>query len=251
MTSDNSASSMTLGAGARRTGDEIVAVRRLGFWSSAISAALSAAYLVMLITFFGTQGFIFPPSPVVQLTAGVITFLTAPTLLVVFVAIREIPGTGGALGTVGVCFAVLFAAVVCINRFVQLPVIQQAPAGANTPDLARFVPYSTGSVMFALEMLGWGFFIALAAIFVAPLFSRGPLQHAIRWTLIAFGVLSLLSAIGFVSATPLTAVGFVAWGPLLLALAVMLAIFFRTAVPDHHASDRVAASTRRHSVNRS
>ena len=222
---------MTSATGARRTADESVAVRRLGFWSSVICAALGAAYLVMLIAFFGTQGFIFPPSPVVQLTAGVITFVTAPTLVVVFVAIREIPGAGGALGTVGVCFAVLFAAVVCINRFVQLTVVQQAPAGANTPDLARFVPYSTGSVMFALEMLGWGFFIALAAIFVAPLFSRGPLQLTIRWTFIAFGVLSLISVIGFVSETPLTAIGFVAWGPLLLALAVLLAIFFRPQSP--------------------
>ena len=83
--------------------------------------------------------------------------------------------------------------------------------------------------MFAMEMLGWGFFIALAAIFVAPLFSRGRLQLAIRSTLIAFGVLSLTSVIGFASQTPLTAVGFVAWGPLLLALAVMLAVFFRRA----------------------
>jgi hypothetical protein len=214
-------------AEARRTAEGRV-VRRLGLWSSVITAALGSAYLVMLIAFFGTEGFTFPPSPFVQLTAGVITFLTAPTLLVVFVAIREVPGRGGALGTAGVCFAVLFAAVVCINRFVQLTVVQQAPAGADTPDLARFVPYSTESVMFALEMLGWGFFIALAAIFVAPLFSRGLLQLTIRWTFIAFGVLSLISVVGFVSETPLTAVGFVAWGPLLLALAVLLAVFFRT-----------------------
>jgi hypothetical protein len=202
---------------------------RLGFWSSVVSVVLGSAYLLMLIVFFGTQGFVFPPTPVVQLAAGVITFLMAPTLVVVFVAIREVAGRGGVLGTVGLCFAVLFAAVVCINRFVQLTVVEQAAAGADTPDLARFLPYSTGSVMFAMEMLGWGFFIALAAIFVAPLFSRGRLQLAIRSTLIAFGVLSLTSVIGFASQTPLTAVGFVAWGPLLLALAVMLAVFFRRA----------------------
>ena len=200
--------------------------RRLGFWSSVVTAVLGAAYLAMLVAFFAIQGFEFPPAPVVQLTAGVITFLTAPTLVVVFVAIREEPGGGGALGTVGLCFAVLFAAVVCINRFVQLTVVQQAPAGADTPDLARFVPYSTESVMFALEMLGWGFFIALAALFVAPLFSGGRLQLTIRVILVAFGVLSLVSVAGFVSETPLTAVGFVAWGPLLLALAVLLAVYF-------------------------
>ena len=200
--------------------------RRLGFWSSVVAAVLGAAYLVMLVAFFATQGFVFPPAPVVQLTAGVITFLTAPTLVVVFVAIREDPGNGGVLGTAGVCFAVLFAAVVSINRFIQLTVVQQAPAGADTPDLARFVPYSTGSVMFALEMLGWGFFIALAALFVAPLFSGGRLQLAIRSILIAFGLLSLTSVAGFVSETPLTIAGFVAWGPLLLALALLLSVHF-------------------------
>jgi len=205
---------------------ERVDERRLGFWSSVLTALLGAAYLVMLVAFFATQGLVFPPSPVVQLTAGVITFLTAPTLVVVFAAIREEPGMGGVLGTVGLCFAVLFAAVVCINRFVQLTVVQQAPAGPDTPDLARFVPYSTGSVMFALEMLGWGFFIALAALFVAPLFSGGRLQLAIRATFVAFGVLSLTSVAGFVSETALTAVGFIAWGPLLLALAVLLAVYF-------------------------
>ncbi len=226
MTSDIGVS--TSATGVRPRVGENAAARRLGFWSSVISAALGTAYLVMLIVFFGTEGFVFPPSPAVQLTAGVITFLTAPTLLVLFVALREVPGRGGVLGTAAVCFAILFAAVVCINRFVQLTVVQQAPAGANTPNLARFVPYSTESVMFALEMLGWGFFIALAAIFVAPLFSEGPLQLAIRWTFIAFGVLSLISVVGFVSETPLTAVGFVAWGPLLLTLAVLLAVFFRT-----------------------
>ena len=93
---------------------------RLGFWSSVVSVVLGSAYLLMLIVFFGTQGFVFPPTPVVQLAAGVITFLMAPTLVVVFVAIREVAGRGGVLGTVGLCFAVLFAAVVCINRFVQL-----------------------------------------------------------------------------------------------------------------------------------
>ena len=228
---------MTLGMGAWRRVGESTGASRLGFWSSVITAALGAAYVVMLIAFFSTEGFAFPPSPAVQLTAGVITFLTAPTLLIVFVAIREVPGRDGVLGTAGVCFAVLFAAVVCINRFVQLTVVQQAPAGANTPDLARFVPYTTESVMFALEMLGWGFFIALAALFVAPLFSRGLLQLTIRWTFIAFGALSLISVVGFVSDTPLTAVGFIAWGPLLLALAVLLAVFFRTAgVPGDDAS---------------
>lgn len=200
---------------------------RLGFWSASVTAVLGGAYLAVLIGYFGTQGFVFPPSESVQLSAGVITLLTVPTLVVLFSAIKCVPGRGGVLGTLGVNFAVLFAAVVSINRFVQLTVIRQAPPGPSSADLARFLPYSTGSVMFALEMLGWGFFIALAAMFVAPLFSGDRLQLAIRWSLVAFGVLSLLSVVGFATGTALTMAGFVAWGPLLLAIAVMLAVYFR------------------------
>ena len=66
-------------------------------------------------------------------------------------------GENKILGSLGISFITLFAAMVSINRFVQLTVILQSPAGAASQDLARFLPYSTGSVMFALEMLGWGF----------------------------------------------------------------------------------------------
>jgi hypothetical protein len=37
-----------------------------------------------------------------------------------------------------------------------------------------------------------------------------------------------MSVIGFVTATPITAAAFVAWGPILLALAIMLAVHFRS-----------------------
>ena len=214
---------------------------QLGFWAAVATSVLGIAYLGVLIGYFGTQGFVFPPSPLVQLVAGIVTFLTVPALVVLFAAIREVPGRQGILGTLGLCFTLLFATVVSINRFVQLTVIQQAPAGAESADLARFLPYSTGSVMFALEMLGWGFFIGIAALFVAPLFHGDPLQTSIRWVAAAFGVLSLISVVGFITETALTMAGFIAWGPLLLALAILLTVYFHKA--GRAASEDVAVST--------
>lgn len=83
------------------------------------------------------------------------------------------------------------------------------------------------SIMFALEMLGWGFFVAFGALALAPLFrGRGP-ERGIRWTLVAFGAFSLVSVVGYATETVLSMAGFVAWGPLLLALAIMLALFYR------------------------
>lgn len=203
---------------------------RVGMWASILAALTGVAYLAVLVVGSATQGLAYPPSPFVQLAAGIVTFVVASLLVVVFAAIHQVPGRRGVLGTSGFGFALLFAAMVSINRFVQLTVIRQAPASAAGADLARFMPYSQGSVMLALEMLGWGFFIALAAFFVAPLFAGDRLQAALRWLLVAFGALSLVAVTGYVTNTALIAVGFVAWGPVLTAISVLLAIHYWKAL---------------------
>ncbi len=144
---------------------------RLGFWAATIVAVLGGVYLALLVGYFATEGFAFPPTPFVQLVGGLVTFFSAPALLVLFAVIKHVaPSEKSILGTLGLCFTALFVASVSINRFVQLTVIRLSPPGPASQDLARFLPYSTGSVMFALEILGWGFFLSIAVLFVAPLF---------------------------------------------------------------------------------
>jgi hypothetical protein len=202
--------------------------RQLGFWSSIYIAVLGVIYLLLLIIYFSTAGFTFPPSQFVQLAGGIITFLTVPGLIVLFSAIRYAnDGENKILGSLGVTFITLYAATVSINRFVQLTVIQQSAPGVASQDLARFLPYATGSVMFALEMLGWGFFSSLAALFVAPLFSGSRINLSIRWLFIAYALFSFMAVVGYATQLPITAAAFLAWGPILTALAVMLAVYFR------------------------
>jgi len=117
--------------------------------------------------------------------------------------------------------------MVSINRFAQLTVIRLEPVGAQSAEPARFQPYATKSVTFALENLGWGLFLSLATLFVAPVFSGRWLQRAIRRSFALFALFSLMSVIGFATATPLTTAAFIAWGPILLLLAVLLAMHFR------------------------
>jgi hypothetical protein len=200
----------------------------LGFWAATVVAVLGAIYLALLVGYFATEGFTFPPTPFVQLVGGLVTFFTAPALLVLFAALQHLaPSEDSVLGTLGLCFTTLFVASVSINRFVQLTVIRVSPPGPASQDLARFLPYSTGSVMFALEILGWGFFLTLAALCVAPLFGGSRLQRAIRLLLVFFALFSVMSVIGFATSTPITAAAFIAWGPILLALALLMAVFFR------------------------
>jgi len=199
---------------------------RLGFWSSVYIAILGGIYLLILVFMFLTEGFAVIPPPFVQLVAGIITFLTVPGLVTLFTAIRFVnEGDNKVYGSLGISFIILFAATVSINRFVQLTVIQQSLPDVPS-DLTRFLPYSEGSVMLALEILGWGFFSSLAAAFIAPLFSSSRLNKTIRWLFILYAIFSFMSVIGFMTNTPFTAGGFIAWGPIMMALSVLLSIYF-------------------------
>ena len=83
-----------------------------------------------------------------------------------------------------------------------------------------------GSVMFALEVLGWGFFSSLAAVCVAPLFSSSPRNKAIMWLFIMYAIFSFLSVVGYATNIAFP-IGTIAWGPILLALFILLSGYFR------------------------
>ena len=201
---------------------------RIGFWAALILSILGGIYLALLIGYFSIEGFAFPPTSFVQLIGGLVTITSAPAILVIFAAFQyQAPDEKRILSSLGVAFAALFVMAVSINRFVQLTVIRLAPQGAASADLARFLPYDTGSVFFAMEILGWGLFLSIAMLFAAPLFHRPGLQTVIRWLMWVFAFFSLLSVIGFATNTPLTAGGFVAWGPVLLALGILWTIYFK------------------------
>lgn len=201
---------------------------QLGFWASVLGVIIGGIYLLVLIYAISTDGLVSlaSPSPFVQLAGGIGTFLTVPTLVVLFTAIRYVHEEDNqVLGSLGVNFIILFAATVGINRFVQLTVVQQSLPNVPT-DLTRFLPYSTGSVMFALEILGWGFFSSLAAVFVAPLFSSSRLNNTIRWLFILYAIFSFLSVISFTT-NIFIPTGPLAWGPILLVITILLSVYFR------------------------
>lgn len=201
---------------------------QLGFWASVLGVIIGGIYLLVLIYAILTDGLVSlaSPSPFVQLAGGIGTFLTVPTLVVLFTAIRYVHEEDNqVLGSLGVNFIILFAATVGINRFVQLTVVQLSLP--NVPaDLTRFLPYGTGSVMFALEILGWGFFSSLAAVFVAPLFSSSRLNITIRWLFILYAIFSFLSVISFAT-NIFIPTGPLAWGPILLVISILLSVYFR------------------------
>jgi hypothetical protein len=81
--------------------------------------------------------------------------------------------------------------------------------------------------MFGLEMLGWGWFLGLAMLMAAPLFSGDRVQLWLRWLMVAYGVLGLMSAILYLMGSAAAAIGFVAWGVILVLVTGLLAVYFR------------------------
>lgn len=199
---------------------------QLGFWASVLGAVNGVIYLLALIFSIMTGGFSFQLPPTVQLVSGIGTLLWLPILVILFTAIRYVnEGENKVLGSLGISFIVLFSATVSINRFVQLTVIQQSMPDVPA-DLTRFLPYEPGSVMLALEVLGWGFFSSLAAVFVAPLFSDSRLNKTIRWLFILYAIFSFISVFSFATNIPIPT-GPIAWGPILLVITILLSIYFR------------------------
>jgi len=199
---------------------------QIGFIASILLVVLGGIYILVLIYGLAIEGFADPPGPLVQLGSGIGTFITVPVVVILFTAIRFVnEDKNKVLGSLGINFIILFAATVSINRFVQLTVIQQSLPDVPA-DLTRFLPYATGSVMFALEVLGWGFFSSLAAVFVAPLFSSSRLNKTIRWLFILYAIFSFMSVIGFTTNTFIPT-GPLAWGPILLVISILLSFYFR------------------------
>jgi hypothetical protein len=217
------------GPGAGAAGGEAAARRfayRLGFWAAALLAALNAVYVAALAS-IALSGFPTPPPEPAQTIIAVVTLLGAPTLIVLFAGIHHAaPADRRVLSHLSLLFVVCLAVLTAINRYVQLTVVRPALAAGREAEVARFLPYGTGSVMSAIEFLAWGLFFGLAALCAAPVFGGGRLARWIRGLLVATGGLSLL---GFgAQGTALFYAAPLAWGltgP--LAFLLMVPYFWR------------------------
>lgn len=201
---------------------------QIGLWTSGFLTLLGTVYLVILAGFTSTDALIsMEPTSPRALWAGIDTLLSAFGLVGLMACISQVaPPEKKVLGVIGLAFTILFAAVVCMNRFAQLTIIRQSFLLADTAGLDRFLPYGSRSIFFALEMLGWGGFLSLAGFSVAPIFTTGRLERCIAAMFIAYGVLGTTSVLGYALGNPIVLVGFLAWGPILGVTVVLLGCLF-------------------------
>lgn len=201
---------------------------KIGYWVSLIEIVLAVAYLSAVATMFIT-GSIPPKEPYISIVS-VVSLASAPLFVFLWAILHDTtPSEKRIFTRTSLALIVIFATLTSINRYVALTVVRQSMDMGVTDGLNWFMPYGWPSIMAAMEVLAWGFFLGLAFLFLAPAFRNGRLELAIFWTLIVSGIFAQIGVFGqVINSVMLNLIGVVAWGPGLVVLFTLLAYWFRT-----------------------
>lgn len=199
----------------------------LGFISSLVITVAGIVYFLVLVGSLIAGQLTFPPAEGIQLFAGIISLIMCPSLVLVMASLHTITDENKrVLSLVSLGFTLLFALAVSINRFSQLGVVRQAASVGRVEGISWFLAYGDYSIMLGLEYLGWAWFLGLAMLCAAPLFSNGNTEKWIRYLMVLYGVLGLVSAVGFLIGSWLSVLGFAAWGVVLVIIGGLLVRYF-------------------------
>lgn len=202
-------------------------VNRIGVISSLLTTFLGILYFVVILISILTGKFVFPPLESLQLFAGIVSLVVCPIIVVMMASLHEVTSSSRRiLSQIGLGFTLLFALAVSINRFSQLGVVRQGLNAGNVDGLSRFMAYGDYSVMLGIEYLGWAWFLGIAMLFTSFLFRTGRLEQWLRWSMIVYGILSLVSSVGFLLGNWLSMLAFVAWGIVLFIISGLLVFYF-------------------------
>lgn len=126
----------------------------------------------------------------------VLILMLAPTMVSLMAAVHAwAPQDRKALSLAALSFVAMLAAVTCSVHF--LIVTLSGQPGFTEPAVANaFLAFRWPSVVYALDILGWDIFFALAMLFAAPVFVGGGIHRAIRSGMIVSGVLALAGLLG-------------------------------------------------------
>ncbi len=181
------------------------AAQRVGAWSALAVVVLSVVYVgtgVAWMIFGGDAARRDPGWPLDPYRAilEVIIILIAPAIVILMAALHaSSPRDAKAWSLAALAFTVLMAGTTCGLHFVELTVARRIDI-ARMPALSVMFFSPWPSVLFALDLLAWDFFLGLALLCAAQAFKVGRLQAAIRSGLIVSGALCLAGLLGPLSA---------------------------------------------------
>ena len=180
-------------------------VSRVGLWSAILTAVFAAAFFLAgiltpprsgpfapaanTIPYPYTNVAAFIPGDYVWLYPGI---LLAPIFIVLIVCIHYYaPNDRKIFSQIALSFAVIYAAVIITDYFIQLTVVIPSILSGETAGLSLFTQYNPHGFFIALETLGYSM-MSGAFLFIAAVFAGGKLERALRWILITGFVVAVL-----------------------------------------------------------
>lgn len=232
---------------------------QLGFWSAFLTSVVAAVFMVVGIStpprsgpFCGTACVPYPytdaasfiPQDYVWLYPG---FLLAAVFVVLVACIHSYAAEGKKVfSRIALSFALLYAAVIMVDYFVQLTVVVPSLQSGEAGGLSLFTQYNPHGIFITFEALGY-LMMSVAFISLAPVFAGGRTERAIRWL---FVVGFAGAAVAFV-ALPLAGYDIVAFEVtvlmvnwiVLIVSGALLARVFRRAVQAMPRGSRTSPQT--------
>ena len=122
--------------------------------------------------------------------------IMAPFYIVSMVAVHAYaPPEQKFYSLLALIFMILLAGLTSTIHFIVLTVGPQL-AAAGLPWTPLFFAWKWPSVAYAVDILAWDWFFALAMLFAAAVFKTGRLERTVRMLMILSGVLSLAGLLG-------------------------------------------------------
>ena len=206
--------------------------RRLGLVSAALVVLLEAAYALTLA--IGLASLASPADPIGDPMFTVLELLIlaiGPAIVLLLGAVHACaPPAPQAVTRMAVVFGALMAGITCSLHAV-IVVARRMPGHAGSP-LADVLAFRWPSPAYALDILAWDVFFALAVLFAAPAFPGGGLAGWIRRLLVLSGALALAGLGGVVTGNmQVRNIGIVGYVPVFTAAAALLWVYFRRVAP--------------------
>jgi hypothetical protein len=193
---------------------------RIGFWSAILTTVLVLIFNITIA--LGASGV---PTRLIAVCASL---LLALSFVVLMASIHSYaPQEKKVWSEIGLSFAIVYAALLIWNYYLQLTVVR------INPHLYTWLTmgFTRDTAFWSLETIGYAL-MGLAALFVLPVLAKGRIELVIRWCFAVNAVFTVLGSVGYVvSGNPLhvlVLIGLGVWAIAFpIATALLAAVFKR------------------------
>jgi hypothetical protein len=171
---------------------------KLGKIAALVLFILSMVYVIVLAIGLATLPSLDQPIQDPYFTLmELLILISAPLYILIMVEIHALAAPEKKTYSLAAlaCMCIMVC-ITCIVHFLVLTVSRPLEALPNTQWMTYLFSFNWPSVIYALDILSWDFFFALAVLFAAPVFRGGGRYKAIRILLVVSGILSFAGLLG-------------------------------------------------------